>query len=180
MSEAYRQTADSIWPIAKLVVVDTDNGLSTRIASATFYTPGLPPGEHDVYPIGVDSEAVPLCEAGPNKPDGSRIPPIAPTVVEPVAAKLRRSIACWEASVPHAMAFQSVAVLTFAFDDARHDILALNAASQAPAIPVGQDMLRTALQNMLDHAASQGWWLAPHATQVMDDARAALSTSKEG
>ena len=50
---ALKEANGPIWPIAKLVVRDGE------IASATLYTPGLPDGEHDVFPLPVDSAALP-------------------------------------------------------------------------------------------------------------------------
>lgn len=41
-----------IWPIAKLVI---DNGKVT--AASTLFAPGLPDGEHEVYPVPMMSDA---------------------------------------------------------------------------------------------------------------------------
>jgi hypothetical protein len=45
--------AHPIWPIAKLTIKD---GLCVR---AGLYAPGLPDGEHNVYPLPVNADAVP-------------------------------------------------------------------------------------------------------------------------
>lgn len=60
-----------IWPCAKLVIKD---GLISR--ESNFYAPGLPDGEHDVYPCPVDSDAEPV--------DGVKVdaPPLSTTIRE--------------------------------------------------------------------------------------------------
>jgi hypothetical protein len=51
LSEA---TPSPIWPCAKLVIKDGQVSLLSHQ-----YAPGLPDGEHDVYPLPVDSDAEP-------------------------------------------------------------------------------------------------------------------------
>lgn len=62
LSEA---TPSPIWPCAKLVI----KGGMVSLESHQ-YAPGLPDGEHDVYPLPVDAGAVPagVTEVGLQKP----------------------------------------------------------------------------------------------------------------
>lgn len=46
MRPAHEPPAAPIFPIARLAIAEDDT------VTATMYTPGLPPGEHDVYPVG--------------------------------------------------------------------------------------------------------------------------------
>lgn len=48
-----------IWPCAKLVIKDGQVNLLSHQ-----YAPGLPDGEHDVYPLPVDSDACPAVGSG--------------------------------------------------------------------------------------------------------------------
>lgn len=47
-----------IWPCAKLVIKDGQVSLLSHQ-----YAPGLPDGEHDVYPLPVDAEECPYSHA---------------------------------------------------------------------------------------------------------------------
>lgn len=54
---ALREAAPSpIWPIARLFIDSAGNVCS----DSHLYAPGLPEGEHDVYPLPVDADAAPL------------------------------------------------------------------------------------------------------------------------
>lgn len=53
---ALREAAPGpIWPCAKLVIRD-----GVVCVSSHQYAPGLPDGEHDVYPLPVDADAAPI------------------------------------------------------------------------------------------------------------------------
>ena len=51
-----------IWPIARLFIDSAGNVCS----DSHLYAPGLPEGEHDVYPLPVDSGARPAIQASGN------------------------------------------------------------------------------------------------------------------
>lgn len=53
------QEASPIWPIARLFI---DSG-GNVCGDSHLYAPGLPEGVHDVYPLPVDAEAVPIAGA---------------------------------------------------------------------------------------------------------------------
>lgn len=63
---ALREATGPIWPCAKLVI---RNGVVC--VSSHQYAPGLPDGEHDVYPLPVDSDAVPVDGVSTSSPSAS-------------------------------------------------------------------------------------------------------------
>lgn len=70
LEDAAPELALGIMPIAKLTVDVTGN-----IASSSLYAPGLPPGDHDVYPEPLD----PSGQAGPSmfaKPEAPAVKPL--------------------------------------------------------------------------------------------------------
>jgi hypothetical protein len=61
---ALREAAPGpIWPIARLFI---DSGGNVCGASR-LYAPGLPEGEHDVYPLPVDAAAAPIAGVQPSQ-----------------------------------------------------------------------------------------------------------------